>query len=322
MNEKQSRRKLGTNWLVLIGAVVVGILAFVAALAVGNSQKPATLTVFVASRDLKVGDVIQQGDLSKATVFEDSRSSYYIPSDQADTLIGGWVTVPVFAGQPITRQSVIAPAGVGERLSASLAEYGTGYRLFTIPLDVSNIVSPGVEGFNPGDLIGVTMSISSRPQALETATPTLSPEMEAAPLAPLAPVNQDEADAASRVYPPFAVDLFPGGLRVIATYGRPTSVQPEPTSVADQSSMYMASASQDLPQFLIVLVPQDKVEELSFALMGSDKVYITLMAAGSDVSTTSFSYWDLEDMLKTEREDALGGGQPVARPTQTPEGGN
>ena len=154
------------------------------------------------------------------------------------------------------------------------------------------------------------MSISSRPQALETPTPTPANPMEmATPAATVVAPDQEQMDAVSRIYPPFAVDLFPAGLRVIATYGRPTSVQPEPTTAANQSAMYAANGPLDLPQYLIVLVPQDKVEELSFALMGSDRVYITLMAVGSNDSTTSFSYWDLEDMLKSERTDALGGGR-------------
>ena len=123
----------GTNWLVLVGAIVVGVLAFAAAAAVGNSQKPSTVTVFAASRDLKVGDVIQAGDLASVSLFEDSHTSYYIPAGQADVLVGGWVAIPVFAGQPIPKQSVIAPAGVGERLSASLAHYGTGYRTLYDP---------------------------------------------------------------------------------------------------------------------------------------------------------------------------------------------
>jgi hypothetical protein len=51
------------------------------------------------------------------------------------------------------------------------------------------------------------------------------------------------------------------------------------------------------------------VEELSFALMSSDKVYISLMAVGSKTPTTSFSYWDLEDLLKSQRDQVLGGGK-------------
>jgi hypothetical protein len=74
--------------------------------------------------------------------------------------------------------------------------------------------------------------------------------------------------------------------------------------------MYQTSSSGvNQPTYIVALVPQDKVEELSFALMSSDKVYISLMAVGSDKTTTSFSYWDLEDLLKSQRDQALGDGQ-------------
>ena len=117
------------------------------------------------------------------------------------------------------------------------------------------------------------------------------------------------SDALSRVYPPFAADLFPEGLRVVAVYGKASNLQAQPTAASSSASLYSASASTlNQPTFIVVLVPQNKVEELSLALMGTDKVYISLMAVGSDNPTTSFSYWDLEDLLKTQREQVLGGG--------------
>jgi len=53
-------KKFGSNWLVLIGAIVVGVLAFLAAIAVGNAQKPSTVLCSRVTRDLNVGDVIKQ----------------------------------------------------------------------------------------------------------------------------------------------------------------------------------------------------------------------------------------------------------------------
>ena len=305
-------KKIGSNWLVLIGAIVVGGLAFIAAIAVGNAQKPSTVSVLAVTRDLNVGDVIQATDLTTVNVYKDASTSYYIPADQRVTLVGGWVAIPVLSGQPVARQNIIASAGIGERLSASLAKWGADYRLFTIPLDATNIVSPGIDAFMPGDLIGITMSISQHPQEPSTPTPTPGgPVAESTPVSiSTPPMNQSQANADNRIYPPFAADLFPGGLRVIATYGKSTAVQAVPTASSGTSSMYQTSSSGvNQPTYIIVLVPQDKVEELSFALMSSDKVYISLMAVGSNTPTTSFSYWDLEDLLKSQRDQVLGGGK-------------
>ena len=306
-------KKIGSNWLVLIGAIIVGGLAFIAAIAVGNAQKPSTVSVLAVTRDLNVGDVIQATDLTTVNVYKDASTSYYIPADQRVTLVGGWVAIPILSGQPVARQNIIASAGIGERLSASLAKWGADYRLFTIPLDATNIVSPGIDAFMPGDLIGITMSISQHPQ--EPSTPTPPPGGPVAESTPVSistpPMNQSQANADNRIYPPFAADLFPGGLRVIATYGKSTAIEAAPTaSSGGTSSMYQTSSSGvNQPTYIIVLVPQAKVEELSFALMSSDKVYISLMAVGSNTPTTSFSYWDLEDLLKSQRDQVLGGGK-------------
>jgi hypothetical protein len=303
-------KKLGSNWLVLIGAIVVGVLAFLAAIAVGNAQKPSTVSVLAVTRDLNVGDVIQATDLTTVNVYKDASTSYYIPANQQVALVGGWVAIPILSGQPVARQNIIASAGIGERLSASLAKWGADYRLFTIPLDATNIVSPGIEAFMPGDLIGITMSISHQPQEPTTPTPTPGgPIAESTPV-PIS-INKTQSDADNRIYPPLAADLFPGGLRVIATYGKSTAIEAAPTaSSGGTSSMYQTSSSGvNQPTYIIVLVPQDKVEELSFALMSSDKVYISLMAVGSNTPTTSFSYWDLEDLLKSQRDQVLGGGK-------------
>lgn len=308
-NKRSGIRKFSANYVVLAITLVVGVVAFIAAIAVGNAQKPATVQVLVTTRDLNVGDVISAGDVATATVYKDAAASYYITADQQDTIVGGWVAIPILQGQPITRQSVIAEAGVGERLSASLAKYGKDYRLFTIPLDAQNIVSPGVAAFMPGDLIGVTMTVSQRPQG--PATPTPTPALSLAGVVTPTPASQQDltiSDALGRIYPPFAADLFPEGLRVMAVYGKASGVQAVPTTASGSSSLYSPSASTlNQPTYLIVLVPQSKVEELSLALMGSDKVYISMMAVGSNTPTTSFSYWDLEDLLKQERNQVLGG---------------
>lgn len=303
-----SRMKLGSNWLVLIGALIVGLLAFVAAIGVSNSRRPATMEVLAAARDLNVGEVVQATDVVVITVYQDARTSYYVPVDQLGALVGGWVAIPVMAGQPITRQSIIAAAGVGERLSAVLAEYGEGYRLFTVPLDAQNMVAPDVDVFMPGDLVGITIVIGQRPQGPATPTPDYGSGFVITPT----PSAQEVAvqEATERIWPPLATDLFPQGLRVVAVYGKQASPQAVPTGEAGSSLYQPSYTDYNRPKYVVVLVPTADVERLSLALMSADKVYVSLMAIGVDTPTSSFSYWDLEDLLIAQREGILRGGQP------------
>ena len=57
-------------------------------------------------------------------------------------------------------------------------------------------------------------------------------------------------------------------------------------------------------QILVLLIPADSREMLSLALQ-QGQVYISLLARGSDQPTTGFSYWDLEDWFKRDREQLL-----------------
>jgi hypothetical protein len=238
-------------------------------------------------------------------VYEDTRNAYYIPAAEADKLIGGYVTIPVMSGQPIMRQNVIAEAGIGDRLSAILVHYGKGFRLFTLHLDQPNIVAAGIEGYNPGDLIGITLTIVTRPQAPTTPTPTTSPTLTVVTPTPQV-IDTTIQDANSRIWPPIAKDLFPQGVRVVAVYGKP---QPQPAVTPDSSTVYQSSSTQVQPQYLVLLVPDSDVELLSLALTSGDKLYISLMVKGSDTPTTGFSFWDLEDWMKSDRDKILGGGK-------------
>lgn len=58
----------GINLTVIIIAVVVFLLAFFALSGLAAAQKPPTLTVLAASRDLQIGAVITAADLVEKTV--------------------------------------------------------------------------------------------------------------------------------------------------------------------------------------------------------------------------------------------------------------
>ena len=297
----------GVNLVVLGVSVGIFLVAFIALNALGAAQKPPTISVLSATRDLNIGDVITANDLAVKTVFQDDNASLYIPGEEVTGVVGGVVAQPIFSGQPIFRTAIVAQAAEGTRLSAVLAKY-PGYSLFPLPLDAMNLVSPDAEAFLPGDLVGVTVVISTRPQQMSTPTampePILQPGYGVEPTASPSPLELEQADALGRVLPPLAKDLFPMGVRVIAVQGLPVQ-----TDSTDNSNSNSSFNLQDQPQMLILLVPNESREVLSLALQQGDRLVVSLMARGDESPTAGFTYWDFEDLFKQDRKDVLGGGQ-------------
>lgn len=297
----------GINVVVLGVSVAVFLLAFIALNALGAAQRPPTISVLSATHDLNIGDVITPNDLAVKTVFQDDNASLYIPSEEVTGVVGGVVAQPIFSGQPIFRSAILAQAAEGTRLSAVLAKY-PGYSLFPLPLDATNLVAPDAESFLPGDLIGVTVVIASRPQAITTPTAMpeviLQPGYGVQPTGTPAPQEIEQADAMSRALPPLAKDLFPMGVRVIAVQGLPKQTDSSNTNNSDSSFTL-----QDQPKMLILLVPNESREVLSLALQQGDRLVVSLMARGDETPTAGFTYWDLEDLFKSDREEVLHGGK-------------
>ena len=296
----------GVNLVVLGVSVAIFLAAFFALSALGAAGRPPTIEVLSATRDLNIGDVISANDLIVKKVFQDDNAALYILGEEAAGVVGGIVAQPIFSGQPIFRTAIIAQAAEGTRLSAVLAKY-PGYSLFPLPLDAMNLVAPDVEAFLPGDLVGVTVVITSRPQQLTTPTPMpeliLGPGYNTQPTSTPAPVESAQADALSRALPPLAKDLFPMGVRVIAVQGLP----PSTSETSDSSGSAFSTASQ--PRMLILLIPNAAREVLSLALQQGDRLIVSLMARGDETPTAGFTYWDFEDLFKHDREEVLGGGQ-------------
>ena len=296
----------GVNLVVLGVSVGIFLIAFIALNALGAAQKPPTLAVLSATHDLNIGDVITPNDLAVKTVFQDDNASMYIPGEEVTGVVGGVVAQPIFNGQPIFRSAIVAQAAEGTRLSAVLAKY-PGYSLFPLPLDAMNLVSPDAEAFLPGDLVGVTVVITSRPQQM--TTPTVMPEViidsgNEAPAATPLPQELEQADALSRALPPLAKDLFPMGVRVISVQGLPPQTDSSNSSDTSSSFTTMTQA-----RMLILLVPNASREVLSLALQQGDRLVVSLMARGDEAPTAGFTYWDFEDLFKSDRKEVLRGGQ-------------
>jgi hypothetical protein len=303
--------KSGINLLVIVVAIVVFVVAFVVMTTITNASKPATIDILAASRDLNYGDQVASADLVKMTVYEDRLASTYIPANQADKVVGGYVAVPIHLGQPITRDAIIAEAGIGTRLSAVLAKY-PDYSLFPLPLDAPNVVAANSDSYVPGDLVTVTVVIASQPQPPETPTPAPTYSVSDLTITPTPePATQSGdttvEDALNRVYPPIAKDLFPQGVQVVAIQGLP--VQPTPvsstTSSNSNSTSNLSTVDYNLPKRLILLVPSKDIEELALGLKAGDMVIVSMVTAGQTDTTAGFSYWDLEDLLRLERQGVL-----------------
>ncbi|NJC97472.1 MAG: hypothetical protein FIB03_14240 [Anaerolineae bacterium] len=292
----------GVNLAVLGVSVGIFLIAFIALNALGAAQKPPTVSVLSATHDLNIGDVITAGDLAVKTVFQDEVAELYIPGEEVTDVVGGVVAQPIGSGQPVFRSAIVAQAAEGTRLSAVLAKY-PGFSLFPLPLDAMNLVAPDAEAFLPGDLVGVTVVISSRPQQLTTPIPEpefiLDPNVVQVETTPQ-PVEEERADALSRAMPPLAKDLFPMGVRVISVQGLP---QPTDSTDSSNSSFTIDEGS----KMLILLVPNESREVLSLALQQGDSLVVSLMARGDADPTAGFTYWDFEDLFKSDREEILGG---------------
>lgn len=310
------RRLAGTglNVGVIIISIVVFFIALFVMMGISNSQKPDTMDILAAAHDLSVGQSLSPNDIVVKTVFVDSNTEMYIPATDEGTVsvMGGVVVVPVFVGQPIQRTSIVAQAAGDTRLSAVLANYPAGGSLFPLPLDFSNVVAPDIETFMPGDLVNITLVISSRPQP--PATPTVMPEfitgdtpyIGIAPQVVATPIPfETELDKEKALlYPPMSKDMFPEGIRVIAVQGAPEYVDPDASTqdTVDPAAGYIAF---NKSKVLVLMLPNDKREELALALQEGDMLVVSLLARGDGSPTEGFSYWDLEEWMRGQREDAI-----------------
>ncbi len=317
----------GVNIGVLIISIVVFFIALFAVLGIANSQKPDTMEILAAAHDLNVGHTLASDDFVVKTVFVDDNTNMYIEAneDEIASTLNGIVVVPIFVGQPIQRTSLVAKSAESVRLSAVLASYPEGGSLFPLPLDFSNVVAPNIDSFKPGDLINITVVISSRPQP--PSTPTVMPEFITGdtPYLPIAPqviattipMDTEIDKAKALLYPPMSKDMFPEGVRVVEVQGKTELIDPV---AAQQDTVDPAAGYIDFnkPKVLILLVPDNKREQLSLALQEGDLLVVSLLARGNDGPTAGFSYWDYEELLKSQREEAYLEASSIPTAASTP----
>jgi Flp pilus assembly protein CpaB len=308
----------GLNVGVLLIAVAVFIVSFLALTALGAAQKPPTLTILAAGRDLFIGDVLTPADIVQKTVFKDDNADLYILADQPETLVGGVVLLPIAAGSPIQRDAVMAEAGEGYRLSAVLADY-PDYSLVPLLLDANNIVAPDAASFLPGDLVNVTVVIDRRPEVPTTPTPYVPGAIIQFTPVPVnaEPVEAAKQDAIDKTMPPLAKDLFPEGVRVIAIQGLPIKTVQSEDQQDSGSDANMQSLASDVNQhkLLMLLVPNASRELLSLALKQGDLLVVSLLPKSGD-TTAGFTYWDFEAWFKADREEIL---KQAPKTTLTPQ---
>jgi hypothetical protein len=327
----QRLRDSGLNLMVLLVSLLVFVGAFCGLSYFAASQRPPQLSVLAAARDLAIGEVIAPDDLVEKRVYQDENTSLYIPAEERGEVMGGVAALPVGAGQPLYRSAVLAPVGEGMRLSAALADH-PGHSLFPLPLSAQNVIAPDARSFLPGDLVGITVVIASRPQAPATPvppaswtylaltpqaspTPTLDVQME------LEVTATDSGQWLERSFPPLAKDLFPQGVRLIAVQGLPAESVRETSEQAGFTSAVAAPAVSDLglEKTLILLVPDEGRETLALALEQGDRLIISLLSRGEEEASPGFTYWDFEERFRFDREQALSATAAVldAQPTRT-----
>ena len=119
---------------------------------VDNTSKEKPVEVYVAVRDIAVGQSIQETLIRLQPMPKDLVVPDYITaSDDNENLIGSIVRLPLLAGEPLKRSGIIA---VGQKgvLSALITP---GKRAYTIPLGSNSAVSSLI---SPGDLVDVIVA--------------------------------------------------------------------------------------------------------------------------------------------------------------------
>lgn len=288
------------NFLVLGTSVAVFIVAFLLLQGFTHARTPRSTMVLVATRDLQIGDLLAANSVTEKSVFIDEMTALYVAAEDADVITGAFAALPIQAGQPILRSHLVSPQQPRERFAAILSQF-PGHSLFPLPLENSNVVAPPIESVQPGDRIGLTIVVRSRPpQQVTPEAETFAyvipgPAPDELPSPPFS-VESETTEDEMRGFPPLAIDLFPGGLQVIRVNGNP---QP----VGDDAST--AFNSYNAPKMLLLLVPNADRERLSLVLQQGDRVFVSLLdhrAAGAD--TNGFSYWDLENEILEGRDDS------------------
>ena len=156
--------------LVIAAGASLIVYRFVSSMLVANASKPTTQVV-VAARDLPVGTLIRDVDLTAAEWTGTIPKGAFV---KPDDVVGRGVVAPVYAGEPVL-ETRIAAKGAGAGMAATIPK---GMR--AVALRVNEVV--GVAGFvTPGmrvDILIAGTPPNGRQQELGTQTKTLLQNVE------------------------------------------------------------------------------------------------------------------------------------------------
>ena len=307
------------NWLVAGAAIVVALLVFIGNIILTRAQRPPQIEVLAAARDLPLGTRIGPDDITTIQVYQDQRAGLYFVPEQESELVGTYTTRPFGKGEPFVRSGVLT----GNRLAALLVQ-DPETTLFPLPLELSNVIAGAPSSYQIGDTVGLAVVFPERPRkptSPETLymAPQITPPFAATEVPPLPPVTLTptptpgaETPYEERGIPPVVRTLSPG--RVVLVTGLPT-----PPPLEDEGG-YTVTTYQE-PIVLWVTVSQEEVELLTLAL-ARGMVFVYLVHPEASERPGGFSYWDFEEMLRSERLDQIRAATPQpGAPVATPQPG-
>jgi pilus assembly protein CpaB len=206
--------------MVPVISIVVGILAFLLARQYISSRvraldefkedilrKTRVLVVTGAADDLPKGAKIGQNDLAKVNI-DQRNASKAVPIDQAGSLIGRKLQMPVRKGEPIFWMEIEGGAEAGLTLAPLIQPK---LRAISIPVAGASAVSGMVQ---PGDYIDIlgTFTLPSKKTAGETEVATLTLLQNVTVLATgqkLAKSAAEQRGAAAASYSSVTIEVTP-----------------------------------------------------------------------------------------------------------------
>ncbi len=305
------------NWVIAGGALIAAIFVFVANIVLTRLQRPPIIEVVAAARDLPPGHKIGPNDVTLIEVYQDDRAQLYFSAEQEGEVIGAYTARAFTSGEPIVRGGLL----IGSRLSA-LSVKDPGTVLFPIPLELSNVVAGAPGSYQPGDPVGIGVAFVERPRKPTSpeslyVAPQVTPPFAATEVPPLPPSTLTptptpgaEMPFEDRGLPPVVRILRPG--RVVLVTGLPT---PPPLTEGEQEPASPYTGYYDEPVVLWVALDADDVELLTLAL-ARGMVFVYLSHPEAEERPGGFSYWDFEEMLRSERLDLMQGSALTPSPQQ------
>jgi Flp pilus assembly protein CpaB len=244
-----------SNRLVLLIGIFLALIAFVLILLTLNgggpgssptATEPTTTTMVVASRDIKLGDIIQDQDVEQSTV---AITDFPGNGIKLDSLVIGQVArAPVVKGQAITTDVLQGPGGQISHITVP-----AGYVAMAVQVDQVSGVGTVI---NAGDFVDMVTGV--------TGTDKVPVDIAPAPVAPRAggsPVPRGQLAPEVRPYNPTTVKTLIQGIQVLGTLLPPPSSGAEAPAPSGQPSTTLNGQQ----QIVILAVTTQEAEVIKFA---------------------------------------------------------